>query len=116
MQSTASRVFPLSQADTLQITKESAQDKEGGLKLLQIFGEFPGNIHWCSSEILHKLVGKITSVSGGYIAISMEREGEITHFTPFSEKKSITRKSTSNPVKVACHIVSPSVCFTQILS
>lgn len=31
MQSTASRVFPLSWADTLKITKESAQDKEEGL-------------------------------------------------------------------------------------
>jgi len=39
------------------------------------FGIFPGDIHWCFSRVSHKLGGKITSVSGGYIAISMEREG-----------------------------------------
>lgn len=82
MQRTALSGSLLSSADT----QNRVLSLRGVLKTSMDFGIFPGDIHWCFSRVLHKLGAKITSVSGGYIAISMEREG-ITHLTPFSGKK-----------------------------
>lgn len=95
MQSTAPGRLPW--AELTPCTSQRVLRTREPFRTFMHFGVFPGKIHQCSSRILHKLGRKITSVSGGYIAISMDREGEITS-PHLVKKKIITRESAPNPL------------------